>query len=223
MWAVARAGPAPFMAPCRCVEALFRATTRGGPVPFGKVCSRKAFKSSLFRDRSAHTQVRGVVGGARCSLGGQHVDALPLCVLVPDARPLSGQGPGGGHGQGQGKTRCVQKEELEGPVPGLFLSACNSAWTCATRCGSCRCCRLAWLDEAVPWSGVEARIQPFNHQRQQDGQPYQLAVMLRKNVFQATHNLSDPMMEETLLDSHAGRWFAGVELRLLMAKGSAQY
>ena len=46
-------------------------------------------------------------GGARCSLGGQPGDALPLRVLVSDARPLAGQGPSGGHGQGQGKTRCV--------------------------------------------------------------------------------------------------------------------
>ena len=37
--------------------------------------------------------------------------------------------------------------------------------------------------------------------------------MLRVYVFQVTHNLSDPLMEETWLDSHAVRRCAEVELR----------
>ena len=86
--------PGAFMAPWRCVEALSRTTTRGWPVPAGKVCSRKAFRSSLFSDRSAKTQNQGRRGsGARCGLAGQHVDAPPLRVLVADAAVVDRAGP----------------------------------------------------------------------------------------------------------------------------------
>ena len=69
------------------------------------------------------------------------------------------------------------------------------------------------LDQAAPWTELEARFRPFYHQGAQGRQPYPLAVLLRVYVFQVTHNLSDPMMEETLLEFHSVRCFAGVELR----------
>ena len=72
---------------------------------------------------------------------------------------------------------------------------------------------LPKLDQAVPWSALESRIRPFYHRGTQGRQPYPLAVMLCVYVFQVTHNLSDLLMEETLLDSHAVRRFVGVELR----------
>ena len=35
------------------------------------------------------------------------------------------------------------------------------------------------LDQAVPWTELEARIRPFYHQGTQGRQPYPLAIMLR--------------------------------------------
>ena len=69
------------------------------------------------------------------------------------------------------------------------------------------------LDQAVPCTELEARNSPFYHRGAQGLQPNLLAVMLRVYVFQVTHNLSDSMMEETLLEIHSVPRFAGVELR----------
>lgn len=73
---------------------------------------------------------------------------------------------------------------------------------------------LAEMEAVVPWSRLLALIEPhYPKMGRKGGRPAMpLEVMLRIYCLQQWYALSDPMAEESLYDSDAMRWFAGLEL-----------
>jgi IS5 family transposase len=71
---------------------------------------------------------------------------------------------------------------------------------------------LIEMDQAVPWKGLVALIEP--HYRKGGGglPPYQLMAMLRVHWMQNWFGYSDPAMEESLYKSTILRQFAGLNL-----------
>src|SRR6267154_6498726 len=72
---------------------------------------------------------------------------------------------------------------------------------------------LAEMATAVPWSSLEAVIEPHYPKAGPNGgrRPFPLAVMLRIYCLQQWYNLSDPGAEEVLYDICSMRAFAGLE------------
>jgi IS5 family transposase len=71
------------------------------------------------------------------------------------------------------------------------------------------------LDEmelAVPWSELQALIEPHYAKAGNGRQPVGLPMMLRAYFLQQWFDLSDPGVEEALYDSPALRRFTGVDL-----------
>ncbi len=69
---------------------------------------------------------------------------------------------------------------------------------------------LDLLDRLVPWSSLIALIEPY-YPKVPDGsgrRPYALDSMIRIYIMQLCYNLSDPMMENELIDSVAMRNFS---------------
>jgi IS5 family transposase len=76
--------------------------------------------------------------------------------------------------------------------------------------------RHRFLDEmeaTVPWEALLALIEPVDHKPSSKGglPPIPLAVMLRIHLLQQWFTLSDPLMEEMLIDTPCFRRFAGIE------------
>jgi IS5 family transposase len=71
---------------------------------------------------------------------------------------------------------------------------------------------LEAMDGIVPWSEVEALIEPHYPKAGNGRQPVGLSVMLRVYFLQQWFNLSDPGVEEALYESPVLRRFAGVDL-----------
>jgi IS5 family transposase len=72
---------------------------------------------------------------------------------------------------------------------------------------------LAEMEQVVPWAALLKLIQPHYHPSGQPGrQPYPLTVMLRVHLMQNWFALSDPGMEEALLEMASLRQFAGLSL-----------
>ncbi|MFZ5463597.1 MAG: IS5 family transposase [Pseudomonadota bacterium] len=68
---------------------------------------------------------------------------------------------------------------------------------------------LAEMDQVVPWKALLALIEPHYPQSGRPGrQPYPLATMLRIHFLQQWYALSDPAMEEALVDTPVMRRFA---------------
>jgi IS5 family transposase len=68
---------------------------------------------------------------------------------------------------------------------------------------------LAEMDQVVPWKALLALIEPHYPKLGRPGrQPYALATMLRIHFLQQWYALSDPAMEEALVDTPAMRRFA---------------
>lgn len=68
---------------------------------------------------------------------------------------------------------------------------------------------LAEMDQVVPWTALLALIEPHYPKMGRPGrQPYALATMLRIHFLQQWYALSDPAMEEALLDTPVMRRFA---------------
>ena len=64
---------------------------------------------------------------------------------------------------------------------------------------------LELLDRLVPWASLIALIEPY-YPKVPDGsgrRPYALDSMIRIYIMQLCYNLSDPMMENELIDSVA--------------------
>jgi len=71
---------------------------------------------------------------------------------------------------------------------------------------------LIVMDVVVPWSELEALIEPFYPKAGNGRQPVGLSIMLRVYFLQQWFNLSDPGAEDALYESPALRSFAGVDL-----------
>ena len=71
---------------------------------------------------------------------------------------------------------------------------------------------LQTMETVVPWSELEALIEPHYPKAGNGRQPVGLSIMLRVYFLQHWFNLSDPGAEDALYDSPALRGFAGVDL-----------
>ena len=77
--------------------------------------------------------------------------------------------------------------------------------------------RQRFLDEmeaTVPWDAFLALISPVYHRPSTKGgrPPFPLEVMLRIHLLQQWFTLSDPLMEEMLIDTPCFRRFAGIDM-----------
>ena len=70
------------------------------------------------------------------------------------------------------------------------------------------------MEEVVPWQALIALIEPHYPKASKKGgrPPYPLATMLRIHLLQQWYSLSDPAMEEALIEVPTMRRFAGIEL-----------
>ena len=68
--------------------------------------------------------------------------------------------------------------------------------------------------EVVPWQALINLIEPHYPKASKKGgrPPYPLATMLRVHLLQQWYSLSDPAMEEALIEVPTMRRFAGIEL-----------
>jgi len=73
---------------------------------------------------------------------------------------------------------------------------------------------LAEMEAVVPWAALIALIEPHYPKASKKGgrPPYPLATMLRIHLLQQWYSLSDPAMEEALIEVPTMRRFAGIEL-----------
>jgi IS5 family transposase len=71
---------------------------------------------------------------------------------------------------------------------------------------------LTEMDAVIPWSAIQALIEPHYPKAGNGTQPMPLERMLRIYFMQNWFNLSDPAAEDSLYDSEAMRRFAGIEL-----------
>jgi IS5 family transposase len=71
---------------------------------------------------------------------------------------------------------------------------------------------LAEMDKVVPWQPLIDLIEPFYPKTGSKGgrPPYALEIMLRIHLMQHWYALSDPAMEDALIDVPTMRRFAGV-------------
>lgn len=72
---------------------------------------------------------------------------------------------------------------------------------------------LAQMDKVVPWTALEALIEPHYPREGRRGRPpMPLSTMLRIHFLQQWYALSDPGMEDALYEIESMRRFAGIEL-----------
>ena len=73
---------------------------------------------------------------------------------------------------------------------------------------------LAEMEVVVPWQALMALIEPHYPKTGTKGgrPPYPLAIMLRIHLLQQWYSLSDPAMEEALIEVPTMRRFAGIDL-----------
>ena len=71
---------------------------------------------------------------------------------------------------------------------------------------------LFQMDRLIPWSRLEARIEPFYPKAGQGSRPYSLSSMLRVHCVQLFYNFSDSGMEDLLYEVESVRRFAGLRL-----------
>lgn len=73
---------------------------------------------------------------------------------------------------------------------------------------------LAEMEAVVPWAALISLIEPHYPKASKKGgrPPYPLATMLRIHLLQQWYPLSDPAMEEVLIEVPTMRRFAGIDL-----------
>ena len=73
---------------------------------------------------------------------------------------------------------------------------------------------LAEMDQVVPWQPLLDLIEPVYSKVSSKGgrPPYPLATMLRIHLMQQWYSLSDPAMEDALIEVATIRRFAGIDL-----------
>lgn len=69
---------------------------------------------------------------------------------------------------------------------------------------------LGEMDRVVPWARLAALIEPVYPKGERGRPPLPLSVMLRVHCLQQWFNLSDPGVEEALMDIDSMRRFAGI-------------
>ena len=73
------------------------------------------------------------------------------------------------------------------------------------------------MEQVVPWSALEALVEPHYPKAGNGRQPVGLRIMLRTYFVQQWFNLSDPGVEEALYESPVLRRFVGVDLGVAAA------
>jgi IS5 family transposase len=73
---------------------------------------------------------------------------------------------------------------------------------------------LSEMEAVVPWQALIALIEPHYPKTSKKGgrPPYPMATMLRIHLLQQWYSLSDPAMEEALIEVPTMRRFAGIDL-----------
>jgi len=73
---------------------------------------------------------------------------------------------------------------------------------------------LAEMEAVVPWDALITLIEPHYPKASKKGgrPPYPLATMLRVHLLKQWYSLSDPAMEEALIEVPTMRRFAGIDL-----------
>ena len=73
---------------------------------------------------------------------------------------------------------------------------------------------LAEMEAVVPWSALIDRIEPYDPRTSRKGgrPPFPLEIMLRIHLLQQWYDLSDPAMEDALIEVATMRRFAGISL-----------
>lgn len=71
---------------------------------------------------------------------------------------------------------------------------------------------LAQMDQLIPWKKLEKRLAQPYPKGKRGRPPYPLSVMLRIHCMQLFYNLSDPAMEDALIEIDSMRRFAGLGL-----------
>jgi len=71
---------------------------------------------------------------------------------------------------------------------------------------------LSTMEAVVPWTELEALIEPYYPKACKGRRPVGLSIMLRVYFLQHWFNLSDPGVEDALYESPVLRGFAGVDL-----------
>ena len=71
---------------------------------------------------------------------------------------------------------------------------------------------LQTMTTVVPWSELEALIEPFYPKAGKGRQPVGLGIILRIYFLQHWFNLSDPSAEDARYESPVPRGFAGIDL-----------
>ena len=66
------------------------------------------------------------------------------------------------------------------------------------------------LERIIPWRDIESELALKYHSNPLGRKPHPLNVMLRIHILQVCFSLSDPLMEESLVDSMAFRRFVGL-------------
>ena len=74
---------------------------------------------------------------------------------------------------------------------------------------------LERMEGLIPWSELEACIEPHYPRAGRGRRPYPLSSMLRVHCVQLFHNLSDPGMEDMPCEVEPARRFAGLKLEAL--------
>ena len=71
------------------------------------------------------------------------------------------------------------------------------------------------MEATTPWNGFHVLIRQVYHQPSAKGgrSPFLLEVMLRIHLLQQWFTLSDPLMEEMLIDTPCFRRFLGIDVR----------
>ncbi|MEY4808687.1 MAG: hypothetical protein RLZZ206_3076, partial [Cyanobacteriota bacterium] len=73
---------------------------------------------------------------------------------------------------------------------------------------------LAEMEAVVPWKALLELIKPYYPKTSSKGgrPPYPLATMLRIHLLQQWYDLSDPAMEDALIEVPTMRRFAGIDM-----------
>jgi IS5 family transposase len=73
---------------------------------------------------------------------------------------------------------------------------------------------LAQMEAVVPWKALIDLIEPYYPKTDAKGglPPYPLATLLRIHLMQQVRRISDPAMEDALIEEPAMRCFAGINL-----------
>lgn len=69
---------------------------------------------------------------------------------------------------------------------------------------------LAEMDQLIPWAKLEKKLKKHYHKGERGRPPYALSIMLRIHCMQVFYNLSDPAMEDALIEIDSMRRFAGL-------------